>query len=245
MQTEEKTMIDKTFESQRLLFKPFSCLSHKEKGVVIKSWSNPFNAKYNSMNNVKKSVKDLCLRTEPTFTDLNNYYDCMCFRVAFDKITNKIVGTCRFGVYYKLKSIDCWDFGFNVLLDYWYMGFGTEIIQAIISIAHKQGIKTIVGSADIENLGSYKSMIKNGFEYGGRDVDGDYSYRLELNQRVKTQKEVENNWQTHLQMTRKDLGKQRFGEIEANNKTIFDMVSRIQNGEKPKKLIVSYYKLLK
>jgi len=237
-------MINETFESERLTFKPFSSLTEEQKEIIAKSWSNPFNARYNAMKNPRKSVDELCETKEPTFKNLEDYQDCMYFRVAFDKTTDEVIGTCRFGKYHRSKTNDCWDFGFNVLLKYWYKGYGVEIIGKMLELARAEGVKTFVGGADIENYSSYKAMIKNGFEYDGYDEDGDYRYILDLRKPAKTKEEIDNAWLSHLDMTKKDLGVDKFNRLEAINKKIVEMVARIQAGENENELVKVYFEKL-
>ena len=109
-------MTKEFFETERLILKPFSILNEEEKKIVGDSWANPFNARYNAMRDPYGSVEELANLPEPTFSDFNNYYDCMFFRVAFSKENGEIVGTCRFGKYHTCENADVWDFGDNVLL---------------------------------------------------------------------------------------------------------------------------------
>ncbi len=235
-------MIKEIFESERLLFKPFSSLTEQEKETVAKSWSNPFNARYNAMKDAKGSVEELSKSAEPTFQDLDNYNDCMHFRVAFDKTTGEIIGTCRFGKYHRSKTNNCWDFGFNVLLSQWYKGYGVEIIGKMLELARSEGVKTFVGGADMENYGSYKAMIKNGFDFVGYDEDGDYRYIADLSKPAKTKAEIDEIWANHLEMTKKDLGIDKFTRLEAINLKIAEMVKRIQSGENEDELVKVYFK---
>ena len=228
------------FENDRLVFKPFQQLTKDEKELIIKSWSNPFNARYNATKDARKSVENISNLQEPTFKDLNNYYDCMFFRAVFDKKINKLVGTCRFGKFYKSKTIDCWDFGFNVLLKYWYKGYGVEILGNIVEIAKSEGAKTIVGSADAENFSSYKAMIKNKFIYSGLDGDGDFIYSLDLKSPNISDDEINKNWNRHLLMAKERLGAKKYCKLEQVNAKTFEMVKRIWAGE-DEDLLVKYY----
>lgn len=237
-------MVDKIFESERLFFKPFSMLTDEEKENIVSSWSNPFNARYNATKDARGDVEELSQSKEPTFQDLNDYSDCMYFRVAMDKNTSEIVATCRFGKHYECKTNECWDFGFNVLLKHWYKGYGVEIISKILELARSEGVKTFIGGADIENFGSYKAMIKNGFEYAGVDKDGDYRYFLDLNMPPKSKNEMESVWLAHLEMAKKDLGVDKFNRLEYINKKISEMVEKIQAGENEELLVKKYFEEL-
>ena len=232
------------FESERLIFKPFSELSAEEKKIVGDSWSNPFNARYNTMRDAYASVEELAKQPEPTFNNLEDYDDCMYFRVAFLKATGELVATCRFGKYYHSKTADYWDFGFNVLLKHWFKGLGAEMVKTIIEIAKTHGVNKINGGADIENYGSYKAMVKNGFDYVGYDDDGDYKYVLDLNEQGKSKQEIDKVWKEHLDRTKKDLGEDKFNRLAKINEKIAEMVKRIQQGEDEDLLVDKYFKEL-
>jgi RimJ/RimL family protein N-acetyltransferase len=215
----------------RIQFKKFSELSQEEKMIIYNSWSNPINARYNSMKDPMGSIEELYTLTEPTFKNLNDYYDCMYFRVVIDQKTNDIVGTCRYGKYYKTDEDCVWDFGFNVVLKFWYEGYGTEILSKIIDIARASNIKSIVGSADKENFGSYKAMIKNGFEYIGIDDDGDYEYSIDLSKDSPSQVVINHNWNDYIDKLNMDLGKEYIEILEQQNLNIRQLVERLKNEE--------------
>lgn len=196
------------------------------------------------MKNARKSLDEICSTPEPTFTILDDYYDCMYFRVVFSKETGELIGTCRFGKYYDATTNDVWDFGFNVLLSHWYKGYGGEIVAKIIELAKTQGVKKIRGGADIENYGSYKTMIKNGFDFVDYDKDGDYEYMLDLSKPAKTQTQIDSVWETHLAMTKKDLGEEKFRRLESINAKNFEMVQKIKSGESEDELVEEYFKKL-
>lgn len=233
-------MLKKNFESERLIFKPFQELKESEKEIIIESWSNPFNARYNSTKDAGKYVEDISKLKEPTFQDLNNYYDCMYFRAVFDKKTDEIVGTCRFGKYYKSDVFDCWDFGFNVLLKHWYKGYGTEILGSIVEIAKCENVKKIIGCADMENFASYKAMIKNGFIYSGLDEDGDFIYSLDLEKEKISINKINKNWKDHIKMSKEVLGAEKYHMLEKIDFKILEIVKRIQAGEDEYTLVNNY-----
>ena len=231
-------MIEKHFESKRLIFKPFKELNEEEKKVVGDSWANPFNARYNSMRDPYKSVEEMCGWDEPT--EWGNWY-----RVAFLKNTSEIVGTCRFGKYHDSENFDIWDFGFNVVLKHWFNGYGAEMVAKIIGLAKDNGAKTMIGGADIENFGSYKAMVRNGFKFCGYDDDGDYRYTLDLtSDKVATKEEIERTWVEHLMRAEMDFGKEKFARLNDINLKIAEMVKRIQQGEDEGNLVKEYFNKL-
>ena len=142
-------MVEKEFERNRLVFKPFSTLTDDEKKIIVKSWENPFNARYNKTKDANESVEKISRLAQPTFKKLEQYEDCMYFRAVFDKTTGELIGNCRFGKYYKSKTNECWDFGFNVLLKHWLKGYGTEIIGKITVPRIRQSVTCgVIGNVD-------------------------------------------------------------------------------------------------
>ena len=230
-------MVEQQFESERLVFKKFCQLNESEIKTIGDSWANPFNARYNAMKDPYGSVKEMCTWEDPT--EWRNYY-----RVAFLKETGEIVGTCRFGKYHGCGTGDVWDFGFNVLLKHWFNGYGAEMVGKIIEIAKSEGVKEIRGGADIENYGSYKAMVRNGFQYNGIDQDGDYEYILDLTKEPISKEKIEQNWQEHIQRTIKDFGEEKFKKLTQINEKIAEMVKKVQNGEDEKILAQQYFEKL-
>ena len=228
-------------ETNRLYFKKFSQLSAEEKKIIGDSWANPFNARYNAMRDPYGAVEELAALCEPTFSNPDDYYDNMFYRVAFDKESGKLVATCRFGKYHASKTADVWDFGFNVVLSSWFKGYGAEILDLITTQAKIRGVKQIRGGADIENYGSYKAMVRAGYKYVGYDEDGDYEYMLDLSEEKPSAEEIDSTWNKHITRTKKDLGEEKFANLEYINKKIFEMVKRIQNGEDEKTLVEEYF----
>lgn len=228
-------------ETKRLVFKPFSALTTEEKKIVGDSWANPFNARYNAMRDPYGAVEELSQLSQPTFSNFEDYYDCMYFRVAFSKETGQIVATCRFGKYHASQNNDVWDFGFNVLLKDWFKGYGAEILNAISNAARCHGVKKINGGADIENYGSYKAMVRAGYEYQGYDEDGDYRYVLDLSKEMPNKEQIDQTWRNHIARTKKDLGEEKFRNLEYINSKIAEMVKKIQTGEDEKKLVAEYF----
>ena len=238
-------------ETERLILKPFSTLTEEQKEELIKSWNNPFNARYNAEPNSRKSVEDLIQRKEPTFTlvekSLNSYYDTMFFRVAYDKKTGNLIGSCRFGKYPDSKTLKTWDFGFNVLIRHWGKGYGTEMVRKIIEIARSEDAKYFRGGADNDNFASYHAMVKNGFKYAGIDKDKDFEFQLKLS-RTPSQEECENEWKKHIKryIKRKSknglvFGKDKYDDLQEINKLIKELVKKIQNGGDEDSLVEEYY----
>jgi len=230
-------MIPLTFSStdDNLEFVRFDTLSDKERLIIGNSWDNPFNARYNHMRDPYGSVNEIATYEEPPLKD--NY-----FRVVRKKDTQEIVGTCRFGKYHAATDNNTWDFGFNILLRHWFNGYGAEILRTIIELAKKEKVKTIIGGADIENFGSYKAMVKNGFQYDDVDNMGDYRYILDVKSHTPpTQQQIKDRWDNHMAMAKKDLGEKKVQLLEYINKEIFKLVQEIKAGGNEIALTKAYY----
>lgn len=239
-------------ETERLILKPFSSLRDNLglKEELIKSWDNPFNARYNAEPDSRKSVEELMLHDEPTFTKIGAgkefYRDTMFFRVAYDKKTGELIGSCRFGKYPESKTMKKWDFGFNVLVRHWGKGYGTEMVRKIIEIARDEDAKYFRGGADNDNFASYHAMVKNGFKYIGIDKDKDFEFQLRLS-RTPSKEDCEKEWKKHIKryIKRKSkdghiFGSEKYEDLQRINELIKEMVKKIQNGEDEDLLVQQY-----
>ncbi len=237
-------------ETERLILKPFSSLKDNEKlkEELIKSWDNPFNARYNAEPDSRKSVEDLIARDEPTFANVESYYDTMFFRVAYDKVTKELIGSCRFGKYPESETMDTWDFGFNVLLKHWSKGYGTEMVKKIIEIAKFEDTKFLRGGADNDNFASYHAMAMNGFKRCEEpDRSGDFEYMLDLNAPKRTKEEMKQEWDSHIKayIDRPNengliFGPEKYEDLQKVSKLTKEMVGKIQNGGDEDALVEEY-----
>ena len=246
----------KIIETERLILKPFSTLSEEEKKKIGKSWKNPFNARFNGQRKPYSAVEEISKREEPTFSIIEksneSYYDTMYFRAVFDKETGDLIGTCRFGMYYKTQSLLTWDFGFNIILKHWSKGYGVELLKGICDFAHNNGACFMVGGASNDNFGSYHAMVKSGFVYNGIDSDNDFQFMRNLTLPMPNQQEINKEWEKHIQryIERKDekhnkFGAEKYNKLNEINALIKEMVNRIHNGEDEDKLVKEYYKKCK
>ena len=237
-------MVCEIIETERLVLKPFASLSEEQKKELIKSWDNPFNARFNAEPDSAGSVEELFRREEPTFKDILSYRDTMYFRVVYDKVTGELIGSCRFGKYPEAEDLNTWDFGFNVLLRHWSKGYGSEMVKKFIEIARENNAKYFRGGASNDNLGSYHAMIKNGLKYIGIDNDGDFEYQLDLSAEKPTEEEIKQEWKNLIKMykTRPDeenatFGAKKLRRLKKINRIIKKMVKKIQAGEDEDSLV--------
>lgn len=176
---------------------------------IFMAWNNPQSYRYNSVEWDEKGVLDICKYSHPSKYG-------MYYMVLEDKTLGEIVGTCRFGDYnWASDDTEIWGFGYCVFREddkdsysvedirktyeqdglfrdtrYQNKGYGQKMLSIILDLAVKKGVKTIRDGADINNDGSLKVMIKNGFTHLMQvDNDGnpttvdkefDYEFTLDL-----------------------------------------------------------------
>lgn len=232
--------------NRELEFVPFRELTEEELHLIGKSWANPINARYNGMRDPYGSAIELSKLEEPTFIDKDNYYDHNYYRAVFIKRNDgtgnrEMIGTCRYGNY------EVWDFGFNILLKHWFEGFGAQILSHIIECEREAGATRIRGGADIENFGSYKAMVRNGFVMSRNpdeelDSDGDFEYWLEDVQNYTSiaENDVDRNWEYHMERANARLGKIRMQCLDDVNNLVFDLVKKLKAGGDEDKLVAEY-----
>lgn len=239
-------MFEQTIKTERLIDKPFSLLTKEQKDEIVKSWKNPFNARFNAINNPSDTIEEISSRKEPTFLviekSFESFKDTNYFRAVFDKKTGELIGVCRFGIYYEKQKLDTWDFAlFNVLIKHWGKGYGVEMLSGVCKFAKTKGVKYIYASANNDNFGSYHAMINSGFKYSGLDEDGDFAFRRDLAKPMPTKEEINEEWQKHIRRYIRKFGKRRFDRLNTINKLTKEMHERIKAGEDEDKLVKEYY----
>ena len=56
------------------------------------------------------------------------------------------------------------EIGYRFLKQYWYNGYGTELVQGLILFSKQLGLKNLMAEVIIENKGSYKILKRAGFK---------------------------------------------------------------------------------
>lgn len=75
---------------------------------------------------------------------------------------NVPIGECSLTV-----SGDSGEIGYMLLPEYWRQGFGTKVVEQLLSIAHNLGLKVVTATTDKDNVASVWLLLKNGFQpYG-------------------------------------------------------------------------------
>ncbi|MEK6913382.1 MAG: GNAT family protein [Nanoarchaeota archaeon] len=88
--------------------------------------------------------------------------------VAIDKSNNKIVGSTTSSFKKSGRLRHRINMGWGIHPDYQKMGIGTKLLQESLKYAKKIGFKKAEAEMAIENKGSWKLALKNGFKIEGR-----------------------------------------------------------------------------
>ena len=272
-------------ETDRLVLRPFT---KKDINRIHMAWSNPQSYRYNSIDWDRDAVVEIEGSELPT--DYGMYLLVAELKQDVGVLKKgQIVATCRFGSPgYPENNNDHWGFGYCVFRfddkqdytledirqtykkggltkDNLYQGhqFGQEILEAIILEAKKLGVKHIEDGADINNHGSLKVMIKNGFTHKKErdesgnliDVDEDYDFTYTLDLTKPTEKltpeEISRRWEQHLNLVEKNnnLYKQQKEELDKKHylkSVLCLMLSRLKKNstKTAKKEVISIFKQL-
>ena len=226
------SMVDSVIETERLILRRMGYDKNglkltdkarkKEVLSVFKSWSNPQNYRYNEITWDIDDVDEMFDYDMPTEWGMH-------YMVVELKETGKVVATCRFGIRYDDETNTAWDFGYNVFrgddketytLDevrsvfkndglkkdelYQGKGYAKEILNTIMNVARKEGVKKLYAGADIDNFASIKVMMKNGFEFDCIDEDGDPCMECDLTRPNinLTSQEIDDRWNGYLKVIR-------------------------------------------
>ena len=272
-------------ETDRLILRPFS---KKDVDRIHMAWSNPQSYRYNSIDWDRDAVEELVGAELPT--DYGMYLLVAELKQNVGKLKKgQIVATCRFGSPgFPENNNEHWGFGYCVFrsddkLDYTledirqtykqdgltrddlYQGhqFGQEMLEAIIFEAKNLGVKYIEDGADINNHGSLKVMIKNGFVHKMEmdkegnlidvDEDCDFTYTLDLTKPTQelTKEEISSRWEQHLKLVDKNNKLYKAEKEELDKKhylksVLYLMFSRLKKNKTKtaKEEVVSIFKQL-
>ena len=116
---------------------------------------------------------------------VEEYHGCYYF-IAVSRDTGERIGTCSI-----VPSEDevRWDLGYAIHKKYWWQGYATEMIKALIDFAYAKGGRKITADVAQENPGSNAVLRKLGFQVekegtfkkSGTDIVYDeYTYKIEL-----------------------------------------------------------------
>ena len=62
---------------------------------------------------------------------------------------------------------DSGEIGYMLLPEYWRQGYGTTVVEQLLSLAHNLGLEAVTAATDKENIGSVQLLLKTGFQpYG-------------------------------------------------------------------------------
>lgn len=236
---------------------------------IFMAWNNPQSYRYNAIDWDENRIWDISKYSHPS--------ECgMYYMVLEDKTIGEIVGTCRFGDYnWESDNADIWGFGYCVFrgddkesysvedirgtyeLDglvrdtrYQNKGYGQKMLSMILDFAVKKGVKTIRDGADINNDGSLKVMIKNGFTHLMQedkegnpttvDKDFDYEFSLDLTNGIPAMLDGKDREGAYKKLDEmRDVDNKRYGAEKQNldvkhkaKSYLYLILTKILNGTK-------------
>ena len=178
-------MITPTIETKRLLLRP---LSTDDAPAAFERWtSDPEVSRYMPYS-CHKTVED----SFDWLNSIDNLSDTQYdFGICVRNEGNYLCGSC--GVYYDEKE-RCFSVGYNLAKDHWRMGYGTEVISALIDFTVRTLKQTeIYAQYNVENVVSGHVLRKCGFEDAGKGTalkyDGVTTYEvIKLRYKVRGKK---------------------------------------------------------
>jgi RimJ/RimL family protein N-acetyltransferase len=126
-------------------------------GVETKNWV------YTGSNTVPD--KEKVEKMKKGFVDKNP--DSFSF-IAIDKKNKKIIGSTFFSFKKKGRIRHRINMGWGVHPEYQGKGIGTKLLKESLKYAKKKGFKRAEAEMAIENKGSWKMALKNGFKIEGK-----------------------------------------------------------------------------
>lgn len=169
-------MIGMIIETSRLCLRP---MTEDDAEYAFSIWGDKESAKYLA-DPYYKSADEL----RKLFVGIAEWPDYPY--IAVEKTTGDFVGTCSIGPEDKDSE---WGFGYCVAKDKRCKGYGTEIVQAMIDFARKNGINICSAEAAKDNKSSCRVLEKCGmhiesessFKKSGTDmVYESYIYKIDL-----------------------------------------------------------------
>lgn len=122
---------------------------------LAKLWNEPEVSKYLNVQAYKDSDE---LRDQ--LGDMDEWEDEYPF-IAYDKITNKPIGTCSAATEGPKGS---WGIGYDITKELWGNGYATEMASAMIDFIKSLGVREFYCTVAIENIASCRVMEKCGLK---------------------------------------------------------------------------------
>jgi RimJ/RimL family protein N-acetyltransferase len=126
-------------------------------GIKTKNWIYTGTNSIPDKNKIEKIRKGLADKNSEIFSF-----------IAIDKKNKKIVGSMISSFKRKGRVRHRIDMGWGVHPNYQGNGIGTRLLKESLSYAKKKGFKRAEAEMAIENKGSWKLALKNGFKIEGK-----------------------------------------------------------------------------
>ncbi len=137
-------------ETERMIIRPYR---NSDMAFCISLWCDPENGKYMKDPSIN-CLNERYIKCFENMENANCYY-----LIATDKKTGEALGTCC--LYPKLRD---YDIGYCISKHHWKEGFGSELIQALITLAKNMDGKAITAEVADENIASINLLKKFNFK---------------------------------------------------------------------------------
>ena len=160
------------FETNRLLVRK---LDPEDLTGFHEMQSNPNVMKFVDKN--PKSLKEHQLELENLISKYNENGNDFWIYAVVSKGDNIFLGTIAF----VKDELGNDEIGYRFLEKYWNLGYGTEVLNGMISYAKDEGLTNLIAYVSEENIGSIRTLEKNRFsKIGIHTKTKDFIYNLKL-----------------------------------------------------------------
>jgi RimJ/RimL family protein N-acetyltransferase len=160
------------FETNRLLVRK---LDPEDLTGFHEMQSNPNVMKFVDKN--PKSLKEHQLELENLISKYNENGNDFWIYAVVSKADNIFFGTIAF----VKDELGNDEIGYRFLEKYWNLGYGTEVLNGMISYAKDEGLTNLIAYVSEENIGSIRTLEKNRFsKIGIHTKTKDFIYNLKL-----------------------------------------------------------------
>ena len=160
------------FETNRMLVRK---LTPEDLTGFHEMQSNPNVMKYVDGN--PKSLKEHQLELQDLISKYDENGNDFWIYAVVSKADNSFLGTIAF----VKDDLGNDEIGYRFLEKYWNLGYGTEVLNGMISYSKKKGLIDVIAYVSPQNVGSIRTLEKNQFSKIGIDSKTkDFIYTLKL-----------------------------------------------------------------
>ena len=150
------------FETNRMLVRK---LTPEDLTGFHEMQSNPNVMKYVDGN--PKSLKEHQLELQDLISKYDENGNDFWIYAVVSKADNSFLGTIAF----VKDDLGNDEIGYRFLEKYWNLGYGTEVLNGIISYSKEKGLRDLIAYVSPQNVGSIKTLKKNQFSEIGIDTE--------------------------------------------------------------------------